>query len=59
MLKILFLNKKINKLHKILWFENRKVDLYCKKKDWDNVSLWLFKKKSTAKALNKILKKKT
>jgi hypothetical protein len=58
MLKRLSFDKRINRLYDIMWYEGRKVEYYCSKKDWNNVAIWLFKKKCTAKALNIFLNKR-
>jgi hypothetical protein len=45
------LNLRIASLFRIMYLEGKLVDKSLIYKDWDEVSVWLHKKKSTAKAL--------
>jgi hypothetical protein len=49
------LNLRVASLFKIMMLEGKLVDKSLFHKEWDEVSIWLHKKKSTAKALRKFV----
>jgi len=43
------------RLLKLMKLENKKVQQYCRQRDWGNAQIWLERNKMTFKAFRKIL----